>query len=53
MNDSESAEEFGYRLSQYLLTNRVLNNSSDLDWSLAITNLKNRLTSLSLTTARA
>lgn len=42
-NASESAEEFGHSLSQYLLTKRLLDNASDLDWSLAIANLKKSL----------
>lgn len=42
-NASESAAEFGHRLSQQILTSRLLDNSGDFDWSLTIANLKKSL----------
>jgi hypothetical protein len=42
-NNSESAEEFGHRFSQQLLTSGMLDNPDDFDWSLASANLKKSL----------
>jgi hypothetical protein len=40
---SESAEEFGHRLSQEILTSGLLYNANDFDWTLTIANLKKSL----------
>jgi hypothetical protein len=37
---SESAADFGHRLSQQILTSRLLDDADDFDWSLALANLK-------------